>query len=65
MRIEIRQDDLTRKYYNDTVMISHYHFLLPKQLLDEFLHALNGHNANHLGIAKMIREARQNTTTCA
>ena len=59
MRIEIRQDVLTRKYYNDTGMISHYQVLLPKQLLDEFLHALHGHNANHPGITKMIQEARQ------
>ena len=58
MRIEIRQDVLTRKYYNDTGMISHYQILLPKQLLDEFLHALHGHNANHPGITKMIQEAR-------
>ena len=59
MRIEIRQDVLTRKYYNDTGMISHYRILLPKQLPDEFLHALHGHNANHLGITKMIQETRQ------
>ena len=58
-RIEIRQDVITRRYYNDTGMISHYHVLLPKQLLDEFLPALHGHNANHTGITKMIREARQ------
>ena len=59
MRIEIRQDVLTTKYYNDTGMISHYQFLLPKQLLDEFLHALHGHDANHPGITKMIQETRQ------
>ena len=40
IRIEIRQDVLTKRYYNDTGMISHYQILLPKQLLDEFLHAL-------------------------
>ena len=59
MRIEIKQDVLTRRYYNDTWMITHYQILLPKQLLDEFLHALHGHNANHPGITKMIQEARQ------
>ena len=58
-RIEIKQDVLTRKYYNDTGMISHYQILLPKQLLDELLHALQGHNANHPGITKMIQEAQQ------
>ena len=58
-RIKIRQDILTRRYYNDTGMISHYQILLPRQLLDEFLHALHGHNANHPGITKMIQEARQ------
>ena len=58
-RIEIRQDILSRKYYNDTGMISHYQILLPKQLLEEFLHALHGHNDNHPGITKMIQEARQ------
>ena len=58
-RIEIRQDVLTRRYFNVTGTISHYQILLPKQLLDEFLHALHGHNANHPGITKMIQEARQ------
>ena len=57
--IEIRQDVLTRRYYNDTGMISYYQVLLPKQLLEEFLHALHGHNGNHLVITKMIQEARQ------
>ena len=59
MRIEMKQDVLTRRYYNDTGIISHYQILLPKQLLDEFVHALHGHNANHRGIPKMIQEARQ------
>ena len=59
MRIEIKQDVLTRRYYNDTGMITHYQILLPKQLLDEFLHGLYDHNANHPGKPKMIQEARQ------
>ena len=47
-RIEIRQDDLTRRNYHDMSMISHYQIRLPKQLLDEFLHAFHGQNArNH------------------
>ena len=58
-RIEIKQDVLTRRYYIDTGMISHCQILLPKQLLDEFLHALHGHNATHPEITKMIQEARQ------
>ena len=57
--IEIRQDFLVRKYYNDIGQISHYQVLLPKQLLEEFLQALHGRNANHPGITKMIEEARQ------
>ena len=57
--LEIRQDILARKYYNDIGQLSHCQFLLPKQLLDEFLHALNGQNANLPGITKMIHEARQ------
>ena len=56
-RIEIRQDILARKYYNDIGQISHYQTLLPKQLLEEFLQALHGHNASHPGIIKMIQEA--------
>ena len=59
MRMENRVDVLRRKYYNDTGVISHYQMLLPTQLLDEFLLALHGHNANHPGITKMIQEARQ------
>ena len=58
-RIETRQDILARKYYNDIGQISHYQILLPKQLLEEFLQALHGHNANHPGITKMIQEAQQ------
>ena len=58
-RIEIRQDILVQNYYNDIGQISHYQILLPKQLLEEFLQALHGHNANHPGITKMIQEARQ------
>ena len=58
-RIEICQDILVRNYYNDIGQISHYQILLPKQLLEEFLQALHGHNANHPGVTKMIEEARQ------
>ena len=52
------QNVLTRRYYNDLGMISHYQVLFPKQLLDKVLHALHEHNANP-GITKMIQEARQ------
>ena len=62
-RIVIKQEVLTRKYYTDTGTISHYQILLPIQLLEEFFQALHGHNSNHPGITKMIREARQNLTT--
>ena len=62
-RIGIKQDVLTRRYYNDTGMITHYQILLPKQLLDEFLHAIHGQNANHPGITKYIQEARYKITT--
>ena len=58
-RIEIKHEVLTRKYYTDTGMISHYQILLPIQLLEEILQALHGHNSNHPGITKMIKEARQ------
>ena len=47
------------KYYNEIGQISHYQILLPKQLLEEFLQALHGHNAKHPGITKMIQEAQQ------
>ena len=40
-------------------MISHYQVLLPKELLNEFLHALHGQHANNQGISKMIQEALQ------
>ena len=58
-RIEIKHEVLTRKYYTDTGMISHYQILLPIQLLEELLQALHGQNSNHPGITKMIQEARQ------
>ena len=47
------------RYHTDTGMISHHQILLLKQLLDEFLQELNGHNANHAGVKKLIQEARQ------
>ena len=58
-RIEIKQEVLTRRYYTDTGIISHYQILLSKQLLKEFLHVLHGHNSNHPGTTKMIQESRQ------
>ena len=58
-RIEIKQEVLTRKYYTDKGIISHYQILPPIQLLEELLQALHGHNSNHPGITKMIQEARQ------
>ena len=58
-RIEIKHEVLTRKYYTDTGMISHYQILLPIQLLEELLQALHGHNSNHPGITKMIQETGQ------
>ena len=62
-RIEIKQEVLTRKYYTDTGAISHYQILLPIQLLDEFLQALNGHNSNHPGITKYLPLAVLNHNT--
>ena len=58
-RIEIKQEVLTRRYYTDTGILSHYQILLPKQLLEKFLYALHGHNSNHPGITKKIQESRQ------
>ena len=50
---------LHEKNNNDFGQISHYQILLPEQLLEEFVQALHGHNANHPGITKVIQEARQ------
>ena len=58
-RIQIKQEVLTRKYYTDTGITSHYQILLPTQLLEELLRALQGHNSNHPGITKMIQEVKQ------
>ena len=55
----MRQEVLTRRYYDETGMVSHYQVLLPKQLLEEFLQSLHGMCAKHPGITKMIQEARQ------
>ena len=59
IRIEIKQEVLTRKYYTDTGTTSHYQILIPTQLLEELLRALRGHNSNQPGITKMIQEVRQ------
>ena len=59
-RTEIRQEILTGKCYNVIEQIFHYQILLPKQLLEDFLKAFDGNDANHPGITKMIQEARQN-----
>ena len=48
-----------RGYYDDVGIIKAYQVLLPKHLLEEFLHALHGQNHRHQGISKMLIEARQ------
>ena len=58
-RIVLKEEIVTRKYYDETGQIKYHQILLPKHLLKELLQAIHGTAHRHLGISKMLQEIRQ------
>ena len=50
---------VTRQYYDETGQIKYHQELLPRHLLNELLHAINGTAQSHPGISEMLQEFRQ------
>ena len=61
-RIVLRDDIVTRQFHDGTGQIK-FHQILPKNLLEAFLQALQGTPHNHPGIFKVLQELRQKFTT--
>ena len=58
-RIVIRDEILTRQYFDETGNVKYHQILLPQHLLQELLQSLHGTAHNHPGISKMLQEIRQ------
>ena len=58
-RIIIKDDILSRQYYNDLGEVSHLRVLLPGQLLKVLLQSLHGTTGKHRNISKLMQEIRQ------
>ena len=59
-RIVLKDEILTRQYYDETGQVKYYQILLPKQLLlKELLQAIHETAHRHPGTSKMLQEIRQ------
>ena len=58
-RIVLKDEIVTRQYYDETGQIKYHQILLPKHLLKELLQAIHGTAHRHPGISKMLQEIRQ------
>ena len=58
-RIVLKNEIVTRKYYDETGQIEYHQILLPKHLLKELLQAIHDTAHRHPGISKMLQEIRQ------
>ena len=58
-RIVIRDEILTRQYFDETANVKYHQILLPQHLLQELLQSLHGTAHKHPGISKMLQEIRQ------
>ena len=58
-RLVLKDEIVTRQYYDETGQVKYHQILLPKHLLRELLHALHGTAHKHPGISKMLQEIRQ------
>ena len=58
-RIVLKDEMVTRQYYDETGQVKYHQLLLPKHLLRELLQALHGTLHKHPGISKMLQEIRQ------
>ena len=57
--IVLKDEIVTRQYYDETGQIKYHQILLPKHLLKELLQAIHGTAHRHPGISKMLQEIRQ------
>ena len=58
-RLVLKDEIVTRQYYDETGQVKYHRVLLPKHLLKELLQALHGTAHKHPGISKMLQEIRQ------
>ena len=58
-RIVLKDEIVTRQYYDETGQIKHHQILLPKHLVQELLQAIHGTAHRHPGISKTLQEIRQ------
>ena len=58
-RIVLKDEIVTRQYYDETGQVNYHQILLPKHLLKELLHAKHGTAHRQPGISKMLQKIRQ------
>ena len=58
-RIVLKDEILTRQYFDETGNVKYHQILLPQHLLQELLQSLHGTAHKHPGISKMLQETRQ------
>ena len=58
-RIVVKEEILTRQYFDETGNVKYHPILLPQDLLQELLQSLHGTAHKHPGISKMLQEIRQ------
>ena len=58
-RIVLKDEILTRQYFDETGNVKYHQILLPQHLLQELLKSLHGTAHKHPGISKMLQEIRQ------
>ena len=58
-RIVLKDEIVTRQYYDETGQVKYHQILLPKHLLKELLQAIHGTAHRHQGVSKMLQEIRQ------
>ena len=59
VRIVVKEDILTRQYFDETGNVKYHQILLPQHLLQELLQSLHGTAHKHPGMSKMLQEIRQ------
>ena len=57
--IVVKQDMLTRQYFDETGNVKYHQILLPQHLLQELLETLHGTAHRHPGISKMLHKITQ------
>ena len=58
-RIVVKEEILTRHYFDETGNVKYHQILLPQHLLQELLQSFHGTALKHPGILKMLQKIRQ------